>query len=170
MLSCTKQNEHGKQIRKPGQVWWHKVESTVFPTLKCALHLVLFCSKSLSVVSKILLPLPPWQTAVFPKSKSEILASVRTVEVPTSGQHKGMLLEMCLVRLDCQSIQPQMQLLGILSTKVLKGRHRHFLLPKEDVSLQPPSAHGSFLSQSIRGFSLSEILILILAGMSSLFT
>lgn len=165
MLSCTKQN--GKQIRKPGQVWWHKVESTVFPTLKCAL---LFCSKSLSVVSKILLPLPPWQTAVFPKSKSEILTSVRTVEVPTSGQHKGMLLEMCLVRLDCLSIQPQMQLLGILSTKVLKGRHRHFLLPKEDVSLQPPSAHGSFLSQSIRGFSLSEILILILAGMSSLFT
>lgn len=50
------------KLRKPGQVWWQKVENTAFPTLKCALYLILFCSKSLSVVSKILLPLPPRKT------------------------------------------------------------------------------------------------------------
>lgn len=43
MLSA-KQNEHAKQIRKPEQVWWHKVENTVFPTLKYTQQLVLICS------------------------------------------------------------------------------------------------------------------------------
>lgn len=166
MLSCLKQNEHGEQTGKPWQVWWQKVENTIFPTLECALHLVQFCSKSLGVVSKLLLPLPPRQTALFPKSKSEIW--------PQYGQWRCQLqvsTEECCFRRAWWDWT-----VGLSSPKcsfwdqISLGKTQLFLLPKEDVSLQPPSAHGSFLSQSIRGFSLFEIFILILAGMSSLFT
>lgn len=39
-LSSTKQNKHGTQIRKPGQVWWYKAEGTIFPALKYTQQLV----------------------------------------------------------------------------------------------------------------------------------
>lgn len=103
------------------------VKHTVFPSLKQSQQLVLICLKSFSFQSLITnspspcSPLPPQQTALFPKPKSEILASVNAAhDMPGEPG---------------QSVQPQILPLGILSTKLLKGRQRCSLLPKEDVSL-----------------------------------